>query len=95
MTDAKTTEDAGSADGGEALSYEQARDELTAVVRQLESGGLTLQESMDLWERGERLAKTCEGWLEGARAKLAAALAEDEPEPSEGAAKSDNGDTPF
>lgn len=61
----------------EDLSYEQARDELNTVVRRLEAGGLTLQESMDLWERGERLAKTCEAWLEGARAKLAAALAED------------------
>lgn len=74
----------------EDLSYEQARDELTSVVRRLEAGGLTLQESMDLWERGERLAKTCEAWLEGARAKLAAALAEH----TEGDAPDDD-DRPF
>lgn len=55
------------------LTYEQARDELTEVVRRLESGGLTLEESLSLWERGERLAATCEEWLEGARARLAAA----------------------
>ncbi|AAZ54505.1 exodeoxyribonuclease VII small subunit [Thermobifida fusca] len=67
------------------LSYEEAREELVAVVRRLESGGLTLKESLALWERGEELAKTCEAWLEGARAKLAAALAEDTPEPEEGA----------
>ena len=60
-------------DGSAALSYEQARDQLTEVVRQLEAGGLTLEQSLDLWERGERLAAICEQWLEGARARLAAA----------------------
>jgi exodeoxyribonuclease VII small subunit len=45
------------------------------VVRQLEAGGLTLEQSLDLWERGERLAAICEQWLEGARARLAAAAA--------------------
>lgn len=70
------------------LSYEQARDELTDVVRRLESGGLTLEESLTLWQRGERLAGICEEWLEGARAKLAAAMAErtePSPETAEGA----------
>ena len=37
------------------LSYEQARDELTDVVRRLEAGGLTLEESLTLWQRGEKL----------------------------------------
>ncbi|WP_018653028.1 exodeoxyribonuclease VII small subunit [Actinomadura flavalba] len=59
----------------EKLSYEQARDQLTDVVKRLESGGLTLEESLTLWERGERLAEVCEEWLEGARARLAAAMA--------------------
>ncbi len=57
------------------LSYEQARDQLTEVVRRLEAGGLTLEQSLDLWERGERLAAVCEQWLEGARARLAAVMA--------------------
>ena len=61
------------ADGSAALSYEQARDQLTEVVRQLEAGGLTLEQSLGLWERGERLAAVCEQWLEGARARLEAA----------------------
>ena len=65
----------GAADGSAALSYEQARDQLTEVVRQLEAGGLTLEQSLDLWERGERLAAICEQWLEGARARLEAAAA--------------------
>lgn len=55
------------------LSYEQARDELAEVVRRLEAGGNTLEESLALWERGERLAKICQEQLDGARAKLDAA----------------------
>ncbi|WP_084957289.1 exodeoxyribonuclease VII small subunit [Thermoactinospora rubra] len=58
-----------------APSYEQAREELTEVVRRLEAGGLTLEQSIELWERGEKLAAICEEWLQGARVKLAAAMA--------------------
>jgi exodeoxyribonuclease VII small subunit len=69
----------------EALGYEQARDELIEVVRRLEAGGTTLEESLALWERGEELAKVCRRWLDGARARLDAALAgretEEEREP--------------
>ncbi|WP_371662353.1 exodeoxyribonuclease VII small subunit [Streptomyces sp. NBC_00280] len=64
----------------EALGYEQARDELIDVVRRLEVGGTTLEESLALWERGEELAKVCRQWLEGARKRLDAALAEADPE---------------
>jgi exodeoxyribonuclease VII small subunit len=59
----------------ESLSYEQARDKLAAVVKRLEAGGLTLEQSLELWERGERLAGVCGEWLDGARARLAAAMA--------------------
>jgi len=69
----------------EALGYEQARDELIEVVRRLEAGGTTLEESLALWERGEELAKVCRTWLEGARKRLDAALAEDEGEGGKGA----------
>ncbi len=55
-------------------SYEQARDELADVVRQLEQGGATLEESLVLWERGEELAKVCQAWLDGARTRLDRAL---------------------
>jgi exodeoxyribonuclease VII small subunit len=57
-------------------AYEKARDELTDLVKRLEAGGLTLEQSLELWERGERLAAICEEWLEGARARLAAAVAQ-------------------
>jgi len=69
------------ADGAETTapsrrpSYEQARDELAELVRRLEAGGLTLEQSLQLWERGERLAAVCTEWLEGARARLAEAMA--------------------
>jgi exodeoxyribonuclease VII small subunit len=54
--------------------YEQARDQLVELVKRLEAGGLTLEQSLELWERGEHLAIICEEWLEGARARLAAAI---------------------
>jgi len=66
----------------ESLGYEQARDELIEVVRRLEAGGTTLEESLALWERGEELAKVCRRWLDGARARLDAALAEEEEDDS-------------
>lgn len=52
------------------LSYEQARDELVAIVDSLEKGTASLDESVTLWERGEALAKRCEEWLAGARQRL-------------------------
>jgi exodeoxyribonuclease VII small subunit len=58
-------------------SYEQARAELDDVVRRLEAGGTTLEESLALWERGEALAARCEQWLDGARARLQAGRPED------------------
>jgi exodeoxyribonuclease VII small subunit len=55
------------------LTYEQARDELVAIVDSLEKGTASLDESVALWERGEALAKRCEEWLAGARQRLDAA----------------------
>lgn len=57
-------------------SYEAARDELADVVRQLEQGGATLEQSLALWERGEELAKVCQAWLDGAQRRLDAAVGE-------------------
>lgn len=66
MTSEKTTDIA-------KLSYEQARDELVSVVTALEQGGISLEESIALWERGEALAARCDEWLVGAKARLEAA----------------------
>ncbi|MGV0793323.1 exodeoxyribonuclease VII small subunit [Mycolicibacterium sp. XJ1819] len=57
------------------LGYEEARDELIAVVQQLEHGGLDLDASLKLWERGEELAKRCEEHLAGARQRIEKVLA--------------------
>ena len=58
-----------------SLSYEQARDELIRVVNELEQGNASLEQSLQLWERGEALARRCEEWLIGAKARLDAARA--------------------
>lgn len=63
------------------LSYEQARQELVDVVQRLESGGVPLEESLALWERGEALAATAQRWLDGAKAKVEAARAAERPDP--------------
>ena len=77
MATSKTEQtDAKSEAQTDAMSYEQARDELASVVKRLETGGLTLEQSLELWERGERLAAVCGRLLEGARARLSAATAE-------------------
>ena len=65
----------------ETPSYEEARDELIAVVQKLEAGGASLQESIELWERGEELAAICQRWLDGARARLDAVM--NAPQPGE------------
>jgi exodeoxyribonuclease VII small subunit len=77
----------GAGDGKPRPPYEQARDELIELVKRLEAGGLTLEQSLQLWERGEELAAICEEWLEGARARLASALARQE--------KAEDPDAPF
>jgi exodeoxyribonuclease VII small subunit len=64
-------------DPADDMPYEAARDELIEVVRRLEAGGTSLEESLALWERGERLAEICQRWLDGARARLAAATKTD------------------
>lgn len=62
------------------LGYESCRDELIDVVRVLEQGGLDLDASLKLWERGEQLAKRCEEHLAGARKRVEDALATGQPE---------------
>jgi exodeoxyribonuclease VII small subunit len=67
-------------DPDQTPSYEDARAELVEVVQRLEAGGTTLEESLALWERGERLATICQEWIDGARARLDAVLERDEDE---------------
>lgn len=68
------TEDTGGTPAADAPTYEEARQELIEVVRALETGGTSLEESLALWERGEELARICQSWLDGARRRLDAAM---------------------
>ncbi|BAW09716.1 exodeoxyribonuclease VII small subunit [Nocardia seriolae] len=62
------------------FGYERARDELVNVVKMLEQGGMDLDDSLALWERGEALANRCEQHLAGARKRVEDALAHRNPE---------------
>lgn len=79
MSQPNPTSDGDASPEAPSLSYEDARDQLIEVVKQLESGGLTLEKSITLWEQGEKLADVCQTWLDGAKARLEAAA------PNEGA----------
>jgi len=52
---------------GPSPTYEQARDELIAIVARLESGDESLADSMALFRRGEELARLCEQYLTDAK----------------------------
>ncbi len=78
MADNKPQQPAVGDSPAENLSYETAREELVETVRRLEAGGLTLEESLVLWERGEHLATVCQQWLDGVRERLDAAGANDD-----------------
>ncbi len=69
-----------------AMTYEQARDDLVTVVQRLEAGDQTLEESLELWERGEALAARCQQWLDGARKRLETARAASSETPADDAA---------
>lgn len=72
--------DTGKADEISGLTFEEARDELAAVVDRLHTGGQGLQESLALWERGELLAQRCESVLAQARQRVAALTGDTEPD---------------
>lgn len=74
-TDPPETPDVSNRPDISSLGYEQARDELIEVVRMLERGGLDLDTSIALWERGESLADRCEQHLTGARERIESAIA--------------------
>ena len=69
MADETTTDSASFPDIA-GLRYEDAREELIAIVAKLEAGQVPLEESMHLWRRGEALAAHCAQWLDGAQAEI-------------------------
>lgn len=54
----------------EDLSYEQAFDELEAIVGELEGGQRPLEESMALFERGQALVQRLSALLEEAELRI-------------------------
>jgi exodeoxyribonuclease VII small subunit len=76
MSTERTASNRSADDGDPEISYEEARAELREIVSALETGGQPLEESLALWQRGELLAGICRRWLEGARTRLDAAIAE-------------------
>jgi exodeoxyribonuclease VII small subunit len=62
-------------DTTEEPSYEAARAELAEVMKALESGGQSLEDSLELWRRGEELADICQRWLDEAGRRLDEAIA--------------------
>jgi exodeoxyribonuclease VII small subunit len=64
-------------------SFEAARDELLTIVGKLEQGEATLDEALELWERGEKLAARCQEILDGARERIAAVRGAEPPADAE------------
>lgn len=52
------------------LSFEDALSELENIVSKLERGDAPLEESIDIYERGAKLKKHCEGKLKSAQLKV-------------------------
>ena len=68
MADATTTD--GSFPDIAGMRYEDAREELIAIVAKLEAGQAPLEDSMQLWRRGEALAAHCSRWLDDAQTEI-------------------------
>jgi exodeoxyribonuclease VII small subunit len=54
------------------LSYEAAKSQLDEIVTRLEDKDLPLDDMVNLWEQGEKLAAICEEKLAGAKSRLEA-----------------------
>jgi exodeoxyribonuclease VII small subunit len=59
------------------MSFEQALAALEDVVRNLEGGQVPLEQSIDLYERGEALRKHCEKRLKAAELRVEKIVADD------------------
>lgn len=58
------------ADANQQLSFEAALKRLEEIVRKLESGEASLDESIDLYSEGDRLKQLCEARLQAAQARI-------------------------
>ena len=51
-------------------AYEELERELEQIVTRLEQGKVSLDEAIELWDRGEKLYKLCVGKLDSAQGKI-------------------------
>ncbi|WP_373048126.1 exodeoxyribonuclease VII small subunit [Vulgatibacter sp.] len=79
----KTPRVAGNGEGQteEGLAYEQLVEQLDGVVRQLEAGELSLEESLRAFERGVQLAQAAERRLDAAEQRVEMLLQGDRVQP--------------
>ncbi|MBC6314596.1 exodeoxyribonuclease VII small subunit [Listeria grandensis] len=64
------------------VTYEEAMKELENIVQALEEGNVSLEDSLDMYQRGIALTKLCQEKLAAAEDKLAKVVTEsDEEEP--------------
>ena len=58
--------------------FEEALEKLSALVGKMESGDLTLEESLKIFEEGIKLSKDCQNALNDAEKKVQALLLEED-----------------
>ena len=64
------------------MSFEEALRALQQVVRQLEDGEVPLDQSITLYERGEKLRAACQARLDAAQARIEAIVLDAKGQPS-------------
>ena len=88
MSDAENAEE-GSNDG--SVDFEEALAQLEGLVERMETGSLSLEESLRAFERGVHLARHCQTVLEKAELRVKALLQDgsEAPVPDSGAGEDD------
>ncbi|NDO18226.1 exodeoxyribonuclease VII small subunit [Lachnospiraceae bacterium MD329] len=61
-------------------TFEQSITELETIVAKLEDGDVTLDESLELFEQGIKLSKSCQKMLDSAEKRVSVLMANDDGE---------------
>jgi len=70
MKSTSTTPDTADLQSMQSITFEQALDELDALVRRMESGQLSLDDSIAAYRRGAELARFCQAKLANAEQEI-------------------------
>lgn len=71
-----STPKGGRAKGGRAAKFDQNLADLEALVEQLESGDLGLEDALKLFEKGVKLTRNCQQALDNAQQKVETLIVE-------------------